>query len=408
MTSHPRDCLTQQQIKNISFGDVARCPGFAHAKLLDINIIIRKKDGWINTTQLCQKFPTSKGKPKDFNDWKGNAFAEELMTYVAFYYGIPKCEEFVPTKVNNNIILGMYSHPALIVAIASWCSSVFAFQVGQIVMNYNGNLQLQQKEEADNQHALEKTEMMARHVREMEEMTARHAQELRDARSQLVSVTNTHTQEATDLRQQLTTITTQANVIANDTVPTSTRGSDRNVIVILELGCNGDFHTYVMRVTRSVKAGEMEKLRLKFPNLSETEEIEVTHGIKTWKLVLRQLRKANKIQSKWQKVHLVSISVQELIASIKTFYNNRKQKYRGLVNTAVDNNTIVQPQQVAQGIADEESEYSDYDESEVEVGEDESDGNDEADEDESDYEDEDCDLANISNNSHNSYNSPRN
>lgn len=167
-SSQSTSAITSQYIDSISYANVDKSPGYAHAKFLDVDIIIDKATGWVNASQLCKKFPSRKPKSaksskasttnddakvffKQFKNWKRTDFAQGLMKSLNISENIPKCIKKV-TDQNNPIVRGTYVHPLLIPFILAWCNYDQALNLSRVITSINGKIQLDSKEEAIAEH----------------------------------------------------------------------------------------------------------------------------------------------------------------------------------------------------------------------------------------------------------------
>ena len=62
---------------------------YGYAKYLSHDVIIMKKNGYINMTKLCDQYG------KAFRNWKQNKSSQELIEFIAFAAGIPAANLFV-------------------------------------------------------------------------------------------------------------------------------------------------------------------------------------------------------------------------------------------------------------------------------------------------------------------------
>jgi uncharacterized protein YoxC len=149
--------LPEGDIRNIAYESID--DNYTWAKYCEFNIIMMKKNGYINATHLC------KLEGKQFKHWLENKNSKELINEVNYELnsaGIPtklmhdKNSAGIPTKLMHDknsagiptkdiiiknmagsfITRGTYVHPDLIPHVASWTSPKFAVKVSKIVNNY--------------------------------------------------------------------------------------------------------------------------------------------------------------------------------------------------------------------------------------------------------------------------------
>ena len=101
---------------------------YAYGKYGDFNVIIMKKNGYINVTKLC------KHGGKDFKHWVGTQQSQELFKGLKTELGIEQPLITIRRSVVGNLLVtGTYAHPDLVPHIASWVSVKFAVMMFSIV-----------------------------------------------------------------------------------------------------------------------------------------------------------------------------------------------------------------------------------------------------------------------------------
>lgn len=134
---------TVNPLEHIAFEDIS--DEYCYGKYGDFNVIMMKKNGYINATKMCRDISEQTESKKEFRNWKENKSARKLVDYISASAGIPPDELFVQPIVANEI-RGTYVHPKLIPHIASWASPKFAVKVADIVNKYFNNKALKKKE----------------------------------------------------------------------------------------------------------------------------------------------------------------------------------------------------------------------------------------------------------------------
>ena len=140
-------------IKNISYEDIDDI--YCKGKYGDIDIIMRKRDGYINATKMCTTLTNLNKKlakeknldepgNKQFKHWKTNARAIEEINVVSQMVAI-QADQIVIELTGAGNIKGTYVHPLLIPQIASWASPYFSIQVSIIVNKYMDNKAIEEK-----------------------------------------------------------------------------------------------------------------------------------------------------------------------------------------------------------------------------------------------------------------------
>ena len=109
---------------------------YCSGKYGDFEIIIMKKNGYINATKLCSFATNKNNKPKKFKEWYRNNKSSDLVEEI-LKNSDETLELFIDISIcGNNEMRGTYVHPDLIPHIASWASPVFALKVSRIVNKF--------------------------------------------------------------------------------------------------------------------------------------------------------------------------------------------------------------------------------------------------------------------------------
>ncbi|UMZ08498.1 KilA N family protein [Acanthamoeba polyphaga mimivirus] len=114
---------------------------YANGIMGDIDVIVMKKNGYINATKLCEN------SGKDFKNWTETKKAKKLIRELSSSTGI-SVELLAITITGGKLteIRGTYVHPKLIIQIAAWCSAEYALKVSDIVIEYHAKEAIEQKE----------------------------------------------------------------------------------------------------------------------------------------------------------------------------------------------------------------------------------------------------------------------
>lgn len=123
---------TVNPLEHIAFEDIN--DEYCYGKYGEFNVIMMKKDGYINATKLCGYISDEINVKKQFVDWNRTQQATELIEVVSNELNIPKKELMICiTGGQNTVIRGTYVHPLLITHIAMWCSPSFAVKVSLFI-----------------------------------------------------------------------------------------------------------------------------------------------------------------------------------------------------------------------------------------------------------------------------------
>ena len=134
--------MAQHGLPDISFRDITGTTQYAYGKLIDITIIIKKSNGYVNATKMCLTFVKMFGKKaKGFSYWKSNKGSKKYIAGFCEEHELDENEWCYEKTAGGNALTrklaGSYVHPKMIVVIAMWCSSDFGNKVTGIVMEYS-------------------------------------------------------------------------------------------------------------------------------------------------------------------------------------------------------------------------------------------------------------------------------
>jgi hypothetical protein len=136
-------------INQIIFEDIN--DEYGYGKYGNFEVIIRKRDGYINATKLCRD-----GR-KQLSHWIRNDNSKNLVKFLGNIIGKTR-EELIQCVMGNTIYTGTYVHPKLIPHIASWVSHEFALMVSDIVNEHIiREYKIQMKQKDDKIDNLERT-----------------------------------------------------------------------------------------------------------------------------------------------------------------------------------------------------------------------------------------------------------
>lgn len=90
---------------------------------MEINYLIREKDGYINATLLC------KTGGKEFKNWYRTDIAKKTIISVENHTGIDKQKLIIIRKGGNPKTQGTWMHPLLATIVAQWISVEFSINV---------------------------------------------------------------------------------------------------------------------------------------------------------------------------------------------------------------------------------------------------------------------------------------
>lgn len=99
----------------------------------DFSLIVRRKNKYINATQLCIL------SGKAFFHWKANKKSKTLLNTISNKLSIAKNELLITVAGGQDMsIRGTYVHPDLLIHIATWISDSFAIKIADIVKQWRG------------------------------------------------------------------------------------------------------------------------------------------------------------------------------------------------------------------------------------------------------------------------------
>ena len=124
-------------IRNIIYEDID--DSYAYARLGELDVIMMKKNGYINATKLCHK------NKKEFTNWYQNKASKELIKAAGSVPGYPT-DLILKRLQEPNDTRGTYVHPKIIIHVASWCSPNYALMVSDIVTEYHAKYAVEEKD----------------------------------------------------------------------------------------------------------------------------------------------------------------------------------------------------------------------------------------------------------------------
>ena len=124
-------------IRNIIYEDIDE--SYAYARLGELDVIMMKKNGYINATKLCHK------NKKEFKNWYQNKASKELIKVAEGAADYPS-SVILKRLQEPNETRGTYVHSKIIVHIASWCSPNYALMVSDIVTEYHTKYAIEEKD----------------------------------------------------------------------------------------------------------------------------------------------------------------------------------------------------------------------------------------------------------------------
>ena len=118
---------------------------FAHAKLGEFQVIMMKKNGYVNATKVCDKYK------KRFRRWLVNKVSKEIISEVTNINNknkpAGKKAGLIIKVIGGSIATrGTYVHSDLINHIVYWCSPKYAVHMSKIVNEYHINQAMEKKD----------------------------------------------------------------------------------------------------------------------------------------------------------------------------------------------------------------------------------------------------------------------
>ncbi|AZL89611.1 KilA-N domain-containing protein [Megavirus baoshan] len=117
-----QELYSDNDIRNVIYENIN--DKYSYGKLGDFNVIIMKKNGYVNATNLCKNIK------KEFYHWKENKNSKELINELKKFFNEENEYMITITGGKNTKIRGTYVHPILLTNIANWISPLFAVKIG--------------------------------------------------------------------------------------------------------------------------------------------------------------------------------------------------------------------------------------------------------------------------------------
>lgn len=99
-------------------------------KFDDLEIVIMKKNGYVNCTKICSYLRDNFGSNKLFKNWSANTDSIEFITEIINITGLPKNKLMIVINGGQQpITRGTYCHPLLVTHIIYWASPTFSAKI---------------------------------------------------------------------------------------------------------------------------------------------------------------------------------------------------------------------------------------------------------------------------------------
>ena len=282
---------------------------YVYGHYANFDVIMMKKNGYINATKMCQDISDVINKKKQFVDWKRTQCATELLDELIDVTGIPVTSMTKVVQTSDPkmaIIRGTYVHPDLIPHIASWASPKFAVKVSKIVNEYFNS-----KERRKHQRELcEKNDKIDELMKKLDKQHAESQEKIdrllhkNKKVSRKLTVVKEHAEDLsnklTDVQEQNDKLLDKIDKISEDRVVNAPDDMDKHVFIVMRDDSDEAERSkkyYAIRTKRRTSKTAIKKYRLEHTDSTILINIEYNpNSINLWDRVRAKLSKKIRIR----------------------------------------------------------------------------------------------------------------
>lgn len=241
---------SKKDMREIIFEDID--DNFSRGNYLDLEVVIMKKNGYINATKMCNFIGEKIDKNVRLRKWKDNQSSEELIVEIFSNFGdssknsnssenndrgiYDKASKFllIRISVGKNELRGTYCHPLLISHIASWASPKFALKVSHIVNNFAINQEIEKRDLIIEEQKRKlkkkdkKIDVMHRDILAIIEMNKK----LERKNKKILEINKKMNNTLNDVNNKHDAIHDKLDIVVNDRVVSTGKQKDTHMLVI--------------------------------------------------------------------------------------------------------------------------------------------------------------------------------
>jgi len=324
---------------------------FSTANYDGFSVVMAKKNGYINATQLCQHIAKQEGTKKLLKNFFGTEHNQKIIKSVSSYTGLDISDLSFIIITGINETRGTYVHNLLITQIASWASPNFAVRVSVIVNEY---LSMKEKEKNDallkskddkinelfilNKKSDAKLDKLIKINKKQDEKLGENNVTM----SQLLATNKNQEAKLHDMGKDLKHAIKTRDIVSDDldkkchhVVVKTQEPKDDNILIIMKKNSPDDesddddinYKYYVARTNKENREATIARQKKSHENLTILMEIKyVPNSIMLWKNVCNDIAKGkkNKITVSRNDFNLSdNYTEREFIKDIKNIFNKR-------------------------------------------------------------------------------------
>ena len=325
-------------IRNIIYEDINE--SYAYARLGELDVIMMKKNGYINATKLCHK------NKKEFKNWYQNRASKELIKVAEASAGYPAAVILKRLQEPHNT-RGTYVHPKIIVHVASWCSPNYALMVSDIVTEYHTKYAIEEKEKLikkkddkidkmgkkidkllnKNDKLLEKNDMILKKndmILKKNDMLLKDNEDFR-RRDDIMSTKVDHLVDEIDIKSDNYVVEGNPNtrhilvIIKTNELPKKIKNKKGRTITSIP-----QFDYIALRVMKKSYKSRINSIKKEFPDMDILLEIKYTlNSMNLWGRIKKELNRKKIAVTGSRFKRLVGYSEKRMIREIQKIHDER-------------------------------------------------------------------------------------
>lgn len=304
------DKYNEQRLK-LSYKSIDE--NYCYGNFGDFKIIIMNKNGYVNVTNLCIQSNKNDLSTKIYKEYKKLKIAKLYLNEISETENINKEDLTIRVKLGNQLIIGIYVHPLLIIHIAQWLCVKFALQVSKIIINFYV------KEKEQKSIIVDKNNKIDKMTHKINKILAENKKQTKKINKLLCQNEN--------LFDQNENITDKLEVISNDRVVNSKDSDNQHKLIIIKNNSKKEEYEYtVLRVLNKSYNIRLMNHKCRYPKMKILTIIKYSpNSINLWIRIKETLTsKPKKTSVCNNKFNLAKrYSEKELINDINRIHNER-------------------------------------------------------------------------------------
>jgi predicted nuclease with TOPRIM domain len=356
---------------------------YMSGKYANFEIIIMKRNNYVNATKLCNTINIIEDNNKLFRKWKINSRTQELLDELQEHVNQNHSKnsesetESDDYDDNHKLMIikkdiefnlsGTYVHPDLIPDIASWCSPKFSLKVSRIINKYYNNKTIQEKDVVvkklnkiikQNDKLSDQNDKLSDQNDKLSDQNdklsvkidkqSKSIDNLKDQNTNLIDESKKHTRQLkklkiqnNDLHTEISELKNKYTIASNDiVVKTKNENKVNKFIVVRNNQDTSDsesdsesetdkmnFDYYVMRIKKENFNASIKNHKKSFPDMEIIINLDNPNAGTLWNLITEKMQ--NRLEIKGNYFRLKgSYTENKMIKEIIRIHNKRLLKDR--------------------------------------------------------------------------------